>query len=96
MFNFKLAEEGWNNLKKIASDGFDGLVDVLTPSGGKIIGQVKAAGGAGPAPTIVKGAEIIPDVVPDVIPDSWSKYGKYVKYAAIGGAALLAYSVLKK
>lgn len=101
MFNLGLASQGWNNLKKIAEDGWNGVKDVLTPSGGDLVRQVNI-GGAGPAPSVVKVVEpvvtTIPDVVniPDIIPDSWSKYGKYIKWGAIGGAALLAYSILKK
>lgn len=94
MFNLKLAAEGWSNLKKISKEGLNGLVDVFTPSGGDIINQVKAAGGGGSTPAVL--VDTAKTTLPEIIPDSWSKYTKYAKYALVGGAALLAYSVLKK
>lgn len=94
MFNLKLAAKGWSNLKKIAKEGVDGLVDVFTPSGGDVVKQVKNVGGAGPAPAIV---ELAPAVVDPIITtvtktDVW----KYAKYAAIGGAALIGLAILRR
>ena len=94
---FSLAQEGFNNLNKIIKNGTDGLVDVLTPSKKDLIRQSKGVlGGGGPAPALVEVVPKIPDIIPNSIKDPFSKAGKYIKYAAIGGAALLAYSILKK
>lgn len=43
-----------------------------------------------------KQPEETPQILPDSVTDTVSKYGKYLKYVAIGGAALLAVSVLRK
>lgn len=32
MVSIDLVKVGWNNIEKIASDGWDGLVEVFTPS----------------------------------------------------------------
>lgn len=94
MINLKLVGQGWGNLKKIWNDGVDGLGAVFKPSHGDIINQVKAVGGGGSTATVL--VDTAKTTLPEIIPDSWSKYTKYAKYALVGGAALLAYSVLKK
>lgn len=94
MFNLGLVSQGWSNLKKIAKEGIDGLGDVFTPSGGDIVKQVKSLGDSGPAPAIVKLTPAVVDPVVTTVTNT--NLWKYAKYAAIGGAALLAYSVLKK
>lgn len=74
--NWKLAKEGWNNLKTITEDGWNGLKDVLMPSKEDVVRQVTDVN---PTPKV-----------------NVMKYGKYVKYVLIGGAALVVLSILKK
>lgn len=50
--------------------------------------------GGTPSP-VPKPAEI-PDFVPDFVKEPFAKLGKYAKYAAIGGAALIGLALLRR
>ena len=56
--------------------------------------------GGTPSPVTPKPAElpdyVPPDVIPDFVKDPFAKLGKYAKYAAIGGAALIGLALLRR
>lgn len=87
-----LVTQGIDNLNKIVRKGTDGLVEVLTPSKEDLKKQV--FGATGPNAIVGGAGEIVkktPEVVTRAIADN-----KYLKYAAIGGAALIGLAVLRR
>lgn len=50
----------------------------------------------GGTPTTIPEPTTIPDYVPDFVKEPFAKLGKYAKYAAIGGAALVGLALLRR
>ena len=87
-------EIGFNNLKRILAG--ENPAEVLAPTPDKIKEQVMAAGSSGGAQPIIEIGGGGAKQLLDAANLDFSKWGKYAKYALLGGAGLLAYSVLKK
>ena len=68
----------------------------MTPTPDKIKEQIMAAGSSGGAQPIIEIGSGGAKQLLDVANLDFSKWGKYAKYALIGGAGLIAYSILKK
>lgn len=83
---------------RFATDGGKAAADYLDPS--KIKERTKEQAealirGGTPSPVTPKPSEI-PDYVPDFVKEPFAKLGKYAKYAAIGGAALIGVLLLRR
>lgn len=95
MVSFGLVEQGWDNLTGLFS-GKKTAKDILTPGTKDIFGQVRAAND--PQPAVIGGAGQLvkdsPEIVKDVIEAATGN--KYLKYAAIGGAALIGLAILRR
>lgn len=92
MVSFGLVKQGWDNLKGLV-DGNKSAKDILAPSAKDIFGQVRAA--QDPTPALVGGAGELVKAAPEIVVDT-IKGSNFLKYAAIGGAALLAVAVLRR
>ena len=90
--SYGLFKEGLDNLAGIFG-GSKKAEDILTVTPEKLVKQVEESTGprAFPQAIIDGGPKILEAAGLDL-----GKLGKYAKYALIGGAGLLAYSVLKK
>lgn len=92
MVSFGLVEQGWDNLTGLFS-GKKTAKDILTPSTKDIFGQVRAA--SDPRPAVIGGAGEIIKKTPEIVTEAVTG-NKYLKYAAIGGAALIGLAILSR
>ena len=99
MVSFGLVQQGWENLSGLFS-GKKSAKDVLTPGSRDIFGQVVAAND--PTPAVVGGTKEAIKAAPEAakeaakaVIDSISD-NKYLKIAAIGGAALIGLALLRR
>ena len=92
MVSFGLVQEGWDNLTGLFS-GKKSAKDILPPSKADIFGQIRKA--SDPRPAIVGGAGEIIKKTPEVVVKAVAG-NKYLKYAAIGGAALIGLALLRR
>lgn len=90
--SYGLVKEGLDNLMGIFG-GSKKPAEILTVTPEKLIKQTQEAGGTSAVPGLILdgGPKILEAAGLDL-----GKLGKYAKYVLIGGAGLLAYSVLKK
>lgn len=86
---------GWDNLMGLVT-GKKGIEEVITPSKQEIEKQVMAAGSSGGAVPIAEIGSGGAKQLLDAAGLDFGKYAKYAKYALLGGAAVLAYSAIKK
>ena len=94
-----MVQQGWDNLKGLI-DGDKSAKDILAPSAKDIFGQVVQAND--PTPAVVGGTKEAIKAAPEAaaeaakaVMDSISG-SKYLKYAAIGGAALIGLALLRR
>lgn len=90
-------EEGGEWLGRFFSKPGEAAKDYLDPS--KIKERTKEQAEAllkGGTPSPIPKPTTIPDYVPDFVKEPFSKLGKYAKYAAIGGAALVGLALLRR
>lgn len=86
-------EEGADWAGRFFSNPSKAAADYLDPSKIKERTKDQASAllnGGSPSP-LPKPADL-----PDLLPEGVKKYGKYAKYALIGGGVLIAYRLLKK
>lgn len=95
MVSIGLVEQGWNNLVGLF-EGKKTAKDILTPGTKDIFGQVRRAND--PQPAVIGGAGQLvknsPEIAKDVVEAVANN--KYLKYAAIGGAALIGLAILRR
>lgn len=92
MVSFGLAEEGWNNLVGLFK-GDKTAKDILTPDTKTIFGQIRKANDTRPA--VIGGAGEIIKKTPEIVTEAVAN-NKYLKWAAIGGAALIGLAILRR
>lgn len=92
MVSFGLAEEGWNNLVGLFK-GDKTAKDILTPDTKTIFGQIRKAND--PRPAAIGGAGEIIKETPEIVKEAVAG-NKYLKWAAIGGAALIGLAILRR
>ena len=92
MVSLGLAEEGWNNLKGLFK-GEKTVKDILTPDTKTIFGQLRKAND--PRPAVIGGAGEILKETPEALVNTVTG-NKYLKWAAIGGAALIGLAILRR
>lgn len=95
MVSFGLVEEGWNNLAGLFK-GEKTAKDILTPDTKTIFGQIRKAND--PRPAAIGGAGQLVKETPEIAKGVVEAIGgnKYLKYAAIGGAALIGLAILRR
>lgn len=90
-------EEGANWAGRFFSKPGEAAKDYLDPS--KIKERAEDQAEAllkGGTPSPIPEPSKIPDYVPDFVKEPFAKLGKYAKYAAIGGAALIGLALLRR
>ena len=94
-----MVQQGWENLSGLFS-GEKSAKEILTPGSRDIFGQVVKAND--PTPAVVGGTKEAIKAAPEAaaeaakaVMDSISG-SKYLKYAAIGGAALIGLALLRR
>ena len=92
MVSFGLVEEGWNNLAGLFK-GEKTAKDILTPDTKTIFGQIRKAND--PQPAVTGGAGQLIKETPEIVKEAVTN-NKYLKYAAIGGAALIGLALLRR
>ena len=95
MVSFGLVEEGWNNLTGLLK-GEKTAKDILTPDTKTIFGQVRRANDTQPA--VIGGAGQLVKKSPEIAKSVIEAVGnnKYLRWAAIGGAALIGLAILRR
>lgn len=99
MVSFGLVQEGWDNLAGLFS-GKKSAKDILTPGSRDIFGQIVKANdptpaAAGAAKEAIKAAPEAAKEAAKAVVDSIGG-NKYLKIAAIGGAALIGVLLLRR
>ena len=99
MVSFGLVQEGWDNLAGLFS-GKKSAKDILTPSTSDIFGQVRKAND--PTPAVIGGTKEAIKAAPEAAKEAAKAVvdsiggNKYLKIAAIGGAALIGLALLRR
>ena len=95
MVSFGLVEQGWDNLVGLF-EGKKTAKDILTPGTKDIFGQIRRAND--PQPAVIGGAGQLVKETPEIAKDVVEAIGgnKYLKCAAIGGAALIGLAILRR
>ena len=94
-----MVKEGWDNLSGLFS-GKKSAKDILTPGTEDIFGQVVKAND--PTPAVVGGTKEAIKAAPEAAKKAVEAAvdaitgNKYLKYAAIGGAALIGLALLRR
>lgn len=92
MVSIGLVQDGWDNLTGLFS-GKKSAKDILTPDTKTIFGQVRKANN--PQPAVIGGAGQLVKEAPEAVVKAVSG-NKYLKWAAIGGAALIGLALLRR
>ena len=99
MVSFGLVQEGWENLSGFFS-GKKSAKDILTPGSRDIFGQVVKANDPTPAPVgaVKEAAKAAPEAAVEAAKAVADSIGgnKYLKIAAIGGAAIIGLALLRR